>query len=306
MRTGILWVGLGAFLWGTAGLAGKVLTLRHGMDPLVIGAWRLAVSVPFLIAAAMWEAKQTASPPPGRRVRWHLLFGLAVAGYQASYFTAVDRTQVATATMLAVCTAPLLVAVFARAFLRERIGPHTGAALASGVLGTVLLIGVGSFQGLAQMQYLSGNLLALFAACCYAGYTLVGKHLLSGLPPFRVLAITFTLGAIFLSPFLQLPEPSLEAGLLLLYVGLVPTALAYLFYMYGLKRIPASRASVIALMEPLTAAILAVFLLGEGLTPVGWLGAALLLASFVLVSVGAERGAGAHQSRGFESGVDGE
>ena len=66
MRHGLGWIGLGAFLWGTAGLAGKVLITRHGMDPLVIGAWRLAISAPVLILAAIWESRSQQAPVKSR------------------------------------------------------------------------------------------------------------------------------------------------------------------------------------------------------------------------------------------------
>ncbi|PTX60816.1 DME family drug/metabolite transporter [Melghirimyces profundicolus] len=303
---GMSWVFLGAFLWGTAGLVGKVLIVRHGLDSMVVGAWRLVFSVPFLVTAALLERKRHPGRlrERGRPTGWLLLFGLAVAGYQVGYFSAVDRTQVATATMLAVCTAPLMVAVFARVFMKERIGGWTAVSLVAGLTGTLLLIGVGSVAGLAEPRYLSGNLLALFAASCYGGYTLIGKHLLAGIPPFRMLAITFSLGACFLLPMLRMPEPSLEAWLLLLYVGAVPTALAYLCYIYGLKRTTATRASIGALTEPLTAALLAVLLLGERLTALGWAGAGLLFSSLALMqwTAGENRNEAPAKTGGLESG----
>lgn len=284
MRHGLGWICLGAFLWGTAGLAGKVLITRHGMDPLVIGAWRLTISVPVLMVAAMWESKGW----KGRALRrgkwgWLMVFGLAVAGYQVGYFSAVDRTLVSTATMLTVCTAPLVVAILARALLKEQLGVSTLVALAVGLAGAVLLIGAEGLAGLTDPCLTTGNALALFAAFCYGGYTLIGKHLLADAPPFQVLAVAFSLGALLLSPVIRLPEPSVEAWLLLCYLGAVPTAVAYLFYMHGLRRSTATRASVVALLEPLTAALLALLLLGERLTLAGWVGAGFLLSSLVLM-----------------------
>lgn len=295
MRHGLGWIGLGAFLWGTAGLAGKVLITRHGMDPLVIGAWRLAISAPVLILAAIWESRSQQAPVKSWwKWGWMWVFGLAVAGYQVGYFSAVDRTLVSTATMLTVCTAPLVVAILARALLKEQLSISTLVALAVGLAGTVLLLGAEGLAGLTDSRLMTGNALALFAALCYGGYTLVGKHLLADAPPFRVLAVAFSLGALLLSPVIRLPEPSKEAWLLLCYLGVIPTAVAYLFYMHGLRRSTATRAAVVALLEPLTAALLALVFLGERLTLAGWVGAGLLLSSLVLMqwrpeSVGKEQ-----------------
>ena len=116
MRGGIQWVCLASVLWGTAGLVGKGLTAEHGLDPLAVAAWRLLVSSPLLLFAAWREGVRlgTSAAPLRSHAGWFLLFGLAVAGYQLGYFSAVDRTMVATATLLAVCTAPLFVALVAR------------------------------------------------------------------------------------------------------------------------------------------------------------------------------------------------
>jgi len=71
--------------------------------------------------------------------------------------------------------------------------------------------------------------------------------------------------------------------LLILYLGLVPTALAYALYLRGLRSVPATVSAIITLLEPLGSTVLAVLLLGERLTALGLLGAALLLASMALL-----------------------
>ena len=73
--------------------------------------------------------------------------------------------------------------------------------------------------------------------------------------------------------------------LLLIYLGVIPTAFAYFLYSYGLARTTAIRASIAALLEPLTATVLATTLLGEWLSPSAWVGATLLLATLVLLTL---------------------
>ncbi|WP_245891254.1 DMT family transporter [Desmospora activa] len=282
-----LWlICLGAIAWGTAGLAAKLLILHHGMTPLEIGAWRLLVAAPLLWMAAIWESRGHVFVSAGRRgLVWILLFGLALAGYQLTYFNAVDRTLVSTATLIAICTAPLLVAAVSALVLREPLGARTLLALGLGVMGVALVIGISGLATLTDSRYLGGNLLALGAATCYGGYTLIGKQLVRMLPPFRIAAAAFSTGAMMLLPFIAWPPPSWQAWGLLLYLGAVPTGLAYLLYMAGLKRTSATHASIAALLEPLTASLLAMGLLGERLPLMGWLGATLLLASLAVMTV---------------------
>ena len=79
---------------------------------------------------------------------------------------------------------------------------------------------------------------------------------------------------------------SLTAGWpLFLYLGLVPTALAYGLFTVGLRRIPATVAGITTLLEPLTAATLGVLLFGERLGVAGAVGALLLLAAIALLAV---------------------
>ena len=163
--------------------------------------------------------------------------------------------MVATATLLAVCTAPLFVALVARWAFGERLTFRVAGALAFGVFGTILIIGVDGLAGLVNPRWWTGNALALAAALCYGGYILVGKRLTGELPPIRIVAVAFTLGAVFLLPFLRFPGPSWEAWGMILYLGMVPTGVAYMFYIAGLNRTTATQASIAALLEPLTATL---------------------------------------------------
>lgn len=77
----------------------------------------------------------------------------------------------------------------------------------------------------------------------------------------------------------------LPAWGVLLWLGLVPTALAYVLFLAGLKHTPATVASIAALAEPLTATALAAWLFGEQLGSSGALGAGLLLSALLLLSM---------------------
>lgn len=289
LRFAMLLVCMAAMMWGTAGLIGKWLSVEHHLAPLTIGAWRLLFGVPMMLLAAWMERKRRGSAQPLHTSHKHLLFlfGTGIAGYQISYFSAVDRTMVSTATLITICLAPVLVAVCARWFLREPWSRKTGWALLLGITGTALLIGVDSLSGLSDTHFLLGNGLALVAAFCYGGYTLVGKRLLSGMEPFRIIAWAFSIGALLMLPFVTFPPLDLQIWGALFLLGWVPTGLAYILYIWGLKRTTATQASVAGLLEPLTATVLAVTLLDEQLHAYGWVGVIVLLLSMLLLSTSA-------------------
>jgi DME family drug/metabolite transporter len=118
---------------------------------------------------------------------------------------------------------------------------------------------------------------------------LIGRTLSSRYHSLQVNAISFASGALLLlccslTTPLVLSYPA-AGWLLLCYMGAIPTALAYVLFQVGMRSTPATLTSILTFCEPLTAAILAWLLFGERLSLPGVLGALLLLATMVLLSL---------------------
>ncbi|MBA3825957.1 MAG: DMT family transporter, partial [Ktedonobacterales bacterium] len=132
-----------------------------------------------------------------------------------------------------------------------------------------------------------GALLASGSALGYALVTLMGRALVR-YHPLQTMTVGFATGALTLLPlalatgFVVRYPP--VGWLLLIYLGSVPTALAYSLFLAGIARTPATVASITTLLEPLTATILAAIIFGERLTPLGLVGAALLLSAVVVLA----------------------
>jgi DME family drug/metabolite transporter len=123
--------------------------------------------------------------------------------------------------------------------------------------------------------------LAFVGACAYAGVIFFGRFLSGKYPALQINALGFSAGAIWLLFIAQfggfVGTYPVSGWLLLLYMGAIPTALAYGLFVLGMRTTSASTASVLVLLEPLTAALLSWVLFGERLSALGLLGAALLL-----------------------------
>jgi DME family drug/metabolite transporter len=276
--------------------------------PLLVGVARLAVAAPLLLVAArLVEGRLSLGAP-----RAALTAGLCMAAYQVCYFLAVPRSGVAVTALVAICSAPLFIAGLAAVALGERLGSRSATALALGVAGTALLVLGPRGAGELTPGLFGGVVLALGAGLAYALYAVVTKRGLGAAPPLALAAMTFTIGAAALAPALlvasaapagPLPPPAVQsvgASLaeqvrrgwpLLLYLGVVPTAIAYALYTLGLRRVRATVAGIATLLEPLTATLLGVLAFGERLGPPGAAGAALLLAALVLLAVPGRAGA---------------
>jgi DME family drug/metabolite transporter len=280
---------MAAASWGTTGSV-MALLAREGMpSPLLVGWARMAVAAPCLLLAVALVPSSASERRAWRPRDWAkaALLGAAMAAYQVCYFWAVPRTGVALTALLAICSAPLMIAVGAALTLKERPNASTLAALLLAVAGTAMILAGPQQDGATRPAFAAGALSALGAGLCYAVYAITAKGLLLGAAPLPLAALTFTLAALLLTPVLALTPGAaaqLAAGWpLLLYLGVVPTAAAYVVFGAGLRRLTAATAGVATLVEPLTAAGLGVLLFGERLGAIGWVGAALLLAALGLL-----------------------
>ncbi len=288
MRAGLVFVGLAALIWGTIGVAVSLLYGLAATNPLSIGFLRLLIAAPALllvsrimVGPAFWRVQRP-------HLRIMTLIGVAFAAYQLCYFAAIPRLGVAAAVMINICSAPVFTAVLAGLFLRERLQWITGAALVGAIGGTALLVGGAPTASGAELWV--GAALALSAGLCYSLVVLGSRVVAPHYHPLQPISMAFTLGAVVLLP------PALASGLvvayppagwaLLLYLGLVPTAFAYVLYLRGLRTVPATVAAIATLLEPLGSTVLAILLLGERLAPSGIAGAGLLLASMAMLYLG--------------------
>ena len=277
-------IGLAAVSWGTTGSVTNVLVTRAGAGALVIGATRMLIGAILLLIAARWVAGSLRVDPADR---WRcVVLGLCMAAFQATYFSAVTLVGIATAALIAICSAPLLITGLAAAALGERLTARVGSALALGVIGTALLIVGPRAAADVSVRFVAGVLLALGASFAYALYVVVAKATLARTPPLPLAAANFGVAALALAPVLAGADVGRQVALgwpWLLYLGAVTTAGAYAIYTIGLRDVPASAAGVASLAEPLTATLLGVVLFGERLGTAGVIGAVLLFTALALL-----------------------
>ena len=275
-RTNVL---LAAVLFGTTGTA---QALGPEIEPLVVGTGRIVVGAALLVLVALAFGRLRSGGNP----RLVLLGGVFVALYQVSFFAAVADTGVAVGTVVALGSAPAFAGLAARAFNREPLSARWAAATALACAGVCMLV-LGGSGGEASLP---GVCLALASGAGYAGYAVLGKRMLdSGGTPEGVMAAVFATGAVLLLPLLAIVPldgvGSPDGIALLLYLGALPTALAYVLFARGLERIGAGETATLTLAEPLTAALLGVIALGERPSASGAAGAALVLAGLAVLAL---------------------
>ena len=206
---------------------------------------------------------------------------LGVALFYWAYFQAVRTGGAALASIL-LYTAPAWVAVSSALWLHERFTPRKLVAMMLTLLGVALISSsVGDARASASVAAISWGLVSGLA---YAGYYLFGKLYFTRYEAATLLAAALPMGALVLLPVVPFAEKGARDWLVLAFVAVVPTYVAYLLYSLALARIEATRAATAATAEPVAAALLAYLVWGEVLRPAGYLGGLLVLVGVVIVA----------------------
>jgi drug/metabolite transporter (DMT)-like permease len=197
---------------------------------------------------------------------------------------ALDGSSAAVSAVLFSCN-PIFVSIFASAFDGERIGRKKIAALALGILGTILI----SFNKMdMNVRSLASPALAVLSAIFFGFYTVLGKKISVRTGSLRMNAWAFTTGSLILLVFLVLTKrpivqfnPSITGRVV--YLSIFVTGLAYLSYFKGLAIAGAGKGSLVFFLKPVLATALAFFFLGERINPLVCAGIALVLAGIWIV-----------------------
>ncbi|MFP1629298.1 EamA family transporter [Streptomyces sp. 5K101] len=292
-RSAGLGIALGsAFAFGGSGVAAKPL-IEAGLDPLHVVWLRVAGSALVMLPLA-WRHRALVLCRPALLAGFGLL---AVAGVQACYFAAISRIPVGVALLIEYL-APALVLGWVRFVQRRPVtrAAVVGVVLAAAGLACVVEVWAGlSFDAL-------GLLLALGAACCQVGYFVLSDQGGDGddaPDPLGVIAYGLLIGAAVLTLVARpwgmdwsllagradMSGTEVPAALLLGWIVLIATVLAYVTGVVSVRMLSPQVAGVVACLEAVIATVLAWVLLGEHLSaPQIAGGAVVLIGAFIAQS----------------------
>ena len=209
------------------------------------------------------------------------VFGISL--FFISYQYAVKTGGAAFAAVL-LYTAPAWVVFVAFFVYKERLTWIKIMAIALVFTGVLLISKTGGNAGSAVPVGTIAILAGLTSGFCYSLYYTMGKYFSKKYSSANLFLYVLPLGALGIFPFVDFVHKTSLAWGALIAVSVISTFVANYCYYQGLKYLEAGRASIVATLEPLVAAITAYLFLGEYFTPLGYLGAVLIVTA-VLVTI---------------------
>ncbi len=277
-------VALAALFWGLSGGIGSIL-MAGGWDAFVVSFYRGAIGLLFVL---VWLALRPYGSGLGSRRLWFwsAITGFGVAGNFSFYFISIAQGSVAVAATLMYC-APVFVYLVSFALKLERPSAFKWVAVAVVMLGIILLAQVYDIE--QSSVTLIGVGAGLLAGLSYTVFIFGFKFAAPHGSPQAILSIAFAVLVIILVwpsdidqivSVLSTPDWPLFAGL-----GVLGSGLSFVLYIVGLNRTTPTMASIVAMVEPVTAALFGVVILNESLVGPQIVGMGLILATVTVLSV---------------------
>jgi drug/metabolite transporter (DMT)-like permease len=252
-----------------------------GVGPIEIAFWRLftgAFTVLFVSAVSR------------HRIVWRRLITMEFVGYGALvavHFGSFIASLVFTSTAHALAityTAPAFVAIFSWVLLHEPISRRAAVGIVVAIGGATYLTG---FEPEITMRSLVGDGFALLTAITYGVYSIAGRRARDHVPLYDYACGAYGWGAVWLLPLTVWEAPSAARGvvpmLAVAAAGLFPMGIGHTLYNAALRRIPATRANVIAVFEVVGGTLLTALVFGEIPTLNSVVGAGILLTGIMVV-----------------------
>jgi drug/metabolite transporter (DMT)-like permease len=270
------WAGIGFAVLATILWSGN-FTIARGikdvMPPVSVAFYRWCCAS-LLLLPLVWRQFRKELPVVKAHknyVLWVAFLGVTLFNTLA-YF-AGHYTSAINLALIGTTSSPVFAIIMAAIFLKEQIRPVQVAGLLLCLTGIVFLIAEGSWEKLMAFRFSPGDVLILLAGFCFAVYNILVRRKPVGFSPVNFLFVIFTAGTLMLLPawlieisYMPPVKWSWQLVLIILYLGLGTSVLAFLCWNAAIARLGAGRTALFGNLIPVFSSLQAVWLLNEQLT----------------------------------------
>ena len=291
-KMGTFFIILAGCFWGSMGIFVRRLS-EYGFSSIQIVAIRVTLAA-LIFALVLFIKDRKGFKISSKDIPLFLGLGVgSILFFTVCYFTAITMMSLSTAAIL-LYTSPVWIMLMSVAFFHEKLNGKKLTALILAFAGCVLVSGI-SGEGVT----LTGLLVGLGSGIGYGLYSILGTVALRKYSPYTVTFYTFAIAAVG-SWIICRPADvynkfmaATDIGFLLFFcilTALITAVIPFMAYTLGLKSVEASKAGIIATVEPMVATLIGILLFSEPLTIMSGLGILLILSAVVILNLKTPRG----------------
>jgi drug/metabolite transporter (DMT)-like permease len=226
---------------------------------------------------------------------WHYLFWISLTGialFNTFVYIGAHYTSAINLALIGTTSSPIMSVLFARIFLKEKVGWMKFAGMLLCIIGVLFLLSKGDIKNLVHLKFSEGDLWVLLAAFCFAIYNTMVKKKPAGISPVNFLFVIFTFGTLMVLPFFiwemkqsTVVEWNSNLVLSILYLGLGASVICFLIWNMAIKKLGAGRTALFGNLIPVFSSIEAAMLLNEQFTRVHIISMVVVFAGIILANL---------------------
>ncbi|MCX7208236.1 MAG: DMT family transporter [Proteobacteria bacterium] len=258
---------LTVFFWGAVFHIGKYVV--QFLSPMVVGSWRFIIAGLMLFAFVSLREKWDIQALRNNIRPLLFMSVIGIMGVNFSLFYGLQLTSAINAGLI-MALSPILTAVLTAFFQKESLNQQQILAMGLSFFGVAIVVSGGSLQAIRDLHFALGDALVLIASFSWALYSAIPKRFVHGVSPLHTTTVTIIVGAILMTAisaslshdFYTLPDWNVLAAILIM--AFFCTALAFVWWSEGLRKIGPAQGAIFMNLAPIFATLIAIAL---GQTP---------------------------------------
>lgn len=266
--TGIGLAVLATFIWSGNFIVAKAVNKE--IPPISLNFYRWLTASIFILPFAFKKFKAEWKVV---RQSWHYLFWISLTGialFNTFVYIGAHYTSAINLALIGTTSSPIMSVLFARIFLKEKVGWMKFAGMVLCIIGVLFLLSKGNFQNIVRLEFSEGDLWVLLAAFCFAIYNTMVKKKPVGISPVNFLFVIFSFGTLMVLPFFiweinQSPAVEWNGNLIfsILYLGLGASVICFFIWNIAIHKLGSGRTALFGNLIPIFSSIEAVLILNE-------------------------------------------
>lgn len=269
--TGIGLAVLAAFIWSGNFIVARGVNKEIPPISLNFYRWLIASVIIFPFAIKRFKAEWQVV-----KQSWHYFFWISLTGvalFNTFVYIGAHYTSAINLALIGTTSSPIMSVIFARIFLKERIGWMKLAGMIVCIAGVLFLLSKGNFQNLVSLRFGTGDLWMLVAAFCFAVYNTMVKKKPAAISPVNFLFVIFSFGTLLVLPFYiweinhtAAVEWNMSLVFSILYLGLGASVICFLIWNKAIGKLGAGRTALFGNLIPVFSSMEATIVLHEDFT----------------------------------------